>query len=237
MSEAGCKMKRHILIVDDNHIDVRKVQAIVEHDELVPLIAKDGPTALEMSRSHRIDMAIVDLQMPQMNGFKLTEQFRLSSETKTLPILIMSGTYRAEEDVKTALKAGANDFILKPIDPMMLSSKMSRILTKQVSWGEWSLTNTEIPTAGAVMVKIEVLSISEMGLRIFSSVPLALKSSPQVEIPLLQELEIPTPFLEVLECTKAADGYTSYLSFIGLPETHLKKIRIFCQKLAAKGMT
>lgn len=90
-------------------------------------------------------------------------------------------------------------------------------------------------TTGAAMVKIEVLSISEIGVRIFSSVPLALKSSPQVEIPLLQELEIPSPFLEVLECTKSADGYSSYLSFIGLPETYLKKIRIFCQKLAAKS--
>lgn len=227
-------MKRHILIVDDNQIDVRKVQAIVEHEGLVPLIAKDGQTALEMSRMHRLDLAIVDLQMPQMNGFKLTEQIRLGKETKNLPVLIMSGTYRAEEDVKTALKAGANDFILKPIDPMMLSSKMSRILTKQVSWGEWSLAEGGHSATGAVLVKIEVLSISEMGIRIFSSVPLAQKSSPQVEIPLLQELDVPTPFLEVLECVKAADGYTSYLSFIGLPEAQLKKIRLFCQKLAAK---
>lgn len=42
-------MKRHILIVDDNQIDIRKVQTIVENEGLVPLIAKDGQTALEMT--------------------------------------------------------------------------------------------------------------------------------------------------------------------------------------------
>jgi len=149
-----------------------------------------------------------------------------------MPVMVMSGSNREEKDVRSALKAGANDFILKPIDPLMMSSKISRILMNRVDWGEWSLKETNISAVGDVRVKIEVLSISEMGMRIFSTVPLQLKSAPQISIPLLDELGIPAPFLEVLECVKTADGFSSYLTFIGMPESHLKKVRLLCRRLA-----
>ena len=230
-------MKKHILIVDDNQIDVRKIQAIVENDGHIPVVAKDAYAAIEMSRYHRFDLAIIDLQMPNMNGFKLTEILKDSTETKALPILIMSGSYKTEEDVKNAVLSGASDFILKPIDPLMLSAKMSRIMTNRVDWGEWSLANSGISPFGSVRVNIEVLSISEMGLRILCSVALKIKSSPQISIPLLDKLEIPTPNLQVLECVKTNEGFSCYVTFIGLPETHLQKIRIFCRKLSANNRT
>lgn len=228
-------MKKHILIVDDNQIDVQKVKTIIENEGFIPVIATDGQQALELSRYHRFDLAIVDLQMPLIDGFKLTQELRAQEDTRHLPVLVMSGTYRAQEDVKAALQVGANDFILKPIDPMMLQAKVSRILTNRVDWGEWNLADSGISAAGDVRVKIEVLSISEMGIRILSTVPLALKSTPQLSIPLLDELEIPAPHLQVLECVKTGAGYASYLTFIGLSEAHLKKIRIFCRKLSTQS--
>ncbi len=227
-------MKKHILVVDDNAMDVKKVCVILENEGLIPVVAKDGATALEMIQSHRFDMAVIDLQMPTMNGFKLTEKLRAHEETKMLPIIVMSGTYKAEQDVKAALLAGANDFVLKPIDSLMLTSKISRILTNQVDWGELSLSESGISPSGTVQVKIEVVSLSEMGIRILSTVPLGVKSVPQLSIPLFEEIEIPSTNLQVLECTKVPLGYESYLTFIGMPEQHLKNIRLFCRKLAAQ---
>ena len=227
-------MKKHILVVDDNAMDVKKVCAIIENEGIIPVVANDGAKAIELSQTHRFDLAVIDLQMPLMNGFKLTEKLRATSETKMLPIIVMSGTYKAEQDVKAALLAGANDFVLKPIDPLMLSSKISRILTNQVDWGEWSLADSGISPVGTVQVKIEVISLSEMGIRILSAVPLGIKTVPQLSIPLFDELEIPSVNLQVVECSKVASGYDSYLTFIGMPEQHLKNIRLFCRKLSAQ---
>lgn len=227
-------MKRHILIVDDNKVDTLKIRNIIESDDVVPIVTNDPRAALEISRSHRLDLAVVDIHMPQMNGFKLTSELRAHQDTKSLPILIMSGTYKAEEDVKSALQAGANDFILKPIDPQIITSKISRILTNRVEWGEWKFSDAGITQEGTVKIKIEVESISEMGIRILSSVPLIPKSCPELGIPLMDELEIIAPFLQVVECKKTGKGYSSYLTFVGMPEAQLKKIRLYCRKLSAE---
>ncbi len=226
-------MKRHVLIVDDNQSDILKVSSILEKDGLVPIPAKDASAALEICQMHRLDLAIIDIHLPIVNGFKLTEELKAKTETKTLPILMMSGAYRTTEDVRAAILSGASDFILKPIDPLIMSAKIGRMLTNRIQWGEWSLADSGVSPIGFLKIEVEVLSISEMGLRILSSVPLPLHKSPQVSIPLIEDLGIPSPYLEVLECSRSGQGYQSYLTFIGVPEVHLKKIRIFCAKLAS----
>lgn len=233
MEEKGF-MKRHVLIVDDNKIDTLKVSAILEKEGIVAIIANDASIGLELSQRYRIDLAIIDIQMPQMNGFQLTREFKARPGTKNTPILIMSGSHKEQSDVAAALKSGANDFILKPIDSMILIAKVDALLKKVVPWGEWKIPDTNPLKKGYVQTEIEVTSISEMGLRIHSNVPLQAQSFPKLDIPLLTDIGIGQPYLRVLDCIKANEGYSIYLSFVGLPEPHLKELRILCKKFSAQ---
>ena len=222
-------MKRHILIVDDNPVDTKKVSAILENDGFIPIVANSAVAALDLLGKYRLDLAILDIHLPITNGFQLAKEIRARPDSKNLMIMMMSGTYKEKDDVNTALKAGANDFILKPIDSEILSAKVAGLLTKQMPWGEWPVSGDD--GKGFLKVEIQVVSISEMGIRIFSNVPLALKSSPQIEIPLLSNLEIHSPTLQVLECVKSGAGYSAYLTFVGMSESHMKEIRLLCRTL------
>ncbi len=224
-------MKRHIMIVEDNATDMQKVTHILENDGFVAISARDAYSALDLSQKYRLDLAIVDIHLPNSSGFKLSKELKSRIDGKRLPIIMMSGTYKAKEDVGEALRAGASDFILKPIDSLVLSTKVASLLTNQMPWGEWPVDGVNLSNKGALEVEIEVLSISEMGIRIFSSVPLALQSSPMVEIPFLQDIGIQTPNLRVLDCKRLTMGFSCYLTFVGLSESDLKEIRILCRKL------
>lgn len=127
LPHAGCVKKStlgpvYFLLVDDRHANLLALEALLARDELVLLKAHSGEEALELLLRHEVALALVDVQMPGMDGFDLAELMRGNDRTRHVPIIFVT----AEEDRQRRFlgyDAGGVDFIYKPIEPHVLRSK------------------------------------------------------------------------------------------------------------------
>lgn len=89
--------------------------------------AGDGKDALEKFKSEKIDFLITDWNMPEMDGLALVSALRKTPEYQKLPILMVT-TRSVKEDIVEALKAGVNNYIVKPFTPDTLKAKIEEVL-------------------------------------------------------------------------------------------------------------
>lgn len=111
------------LLVDDLPENLLSLEALLQRDELMLLKARSGDEALELLLQHDVALALIDVQMPGLNGFELAELMRGNERTRRVPIIfVTAGTHTAERRFQ-GYEAGAVDFIQKPIEPDILRSK------------------------------------------------------------------------------------------------------------------
>ena len=116
-----------ILVVDDDKNIRKLITVVLEKEGFVVFNAKDGQEALSVLDKETIDLIIVDIMMPNVNGYEFTETVRLSNQ-KT-PILMMSAKQLAE-DRKKGFMAGIDDFMIKPIDTEELVLRVRAIMRR-----------------------------------------------------------------------------------------------------------
>lgn len=113
----------HLLLVDDLEENLLSLEALLGNSELVLLKARSGEEALELLLRHDVALALLDVQMPGMDGFELAEFMRGSERTRHIPIIfVTAGTSDAQRRFR-GYEAGAVDFIQKPIETDVLRSK------------------------------------------------------------------------------------------------------------------
>lgn len=111
------------LLVDDLPENLLSLEALLRRDDLELLKAQSGDEALELLLEHDVALALIDVQMPGLNGFELAELMRGNDRTRRIPIIfVTAGTHSAERRFQ-GYEAGAVDFIQKPIEPDILRSK------------------------------------------------------------------------------------------------------------------
>lgn len=115
----------HILIVDDLEENLLALQGLLAEDGVVLLKALSGREALEHLLVHDVALALVDLQMPEMDGFELAELMRGTERTRHVPIIFVTAGARDAKRVFRGYEVGAVDFLHKPIDPVLLRHKVS----------------------------------------------------------------------------------------------------------------
>lgn len=126
--EESLEIKKRVLIADDSST-VRKFVAFslrLQGLEVIPAV--DGMDALEKASRTRIDLAIVDLNMPNMNGFELIENLRNSEDYRDLPIIILSSE-RSEDSIRRGKEVGANVYLTKPFDAKMIQYQVAKYLS------------------------------------------------------------------------------------------------------------
>ncbi len=111
------------LIVDDVPANVVAMDALLRREGLEILKANSGAEALELLLVHDVALAILDVQMPEMDGFELAEFMRSSETTKRVPIIFVTAGLRTSERMFKGYESGAVDFLFKPVDPIILKSK------------------------------------------------------------------------------------------------------------------
>ena len=89
--------------------------------------AENGRAALALLAQEHYDLLITDWNMPEMCGLDLVKEVRRSEPTRTLPILMVT-TVAGKEDIVTALKAGVNNYMVKPFDIVTLRTKISQVV-------------------------------------------------------------------------------------------------------------
>jgi two-component system sensor histidine kinase/response regulator len=117
-----------ILIVDDTDENLVALEALLRRDGLEVLKAMSGAEALELLLLHDVALALLDVQMPEMDGFELAELMRGSERTKHVPIIFVTAGSRDPQRVFKGYESGAVDFLFKPIDPHVLRSKVDVFL-------------------------------------------------------------------------------------------------------------
>ena len=114
-----------ILAVDDVPENLEVLRALLARPGLRLLRASGGDEALELLLTHDVALALVDVRMPGMSGFELAELMRGSERTRHVPIIFLTAGAPNETRVFRGYEAGAVDFLFKPIDPLLLESKVS----------------------------------------------------------------------------------------------------------------
>ncbi|MEA3383730.1 MAG: hybrid sensor histidine kinase/response regulator [Campylobacterota bacterium] len=123
-------MKITILIVDDNQANLDTLNFLIkdiefEHDVQVDVLeATNGNDALSLAISHKLALIILDIQMPEMDGFEVAKFLKKSSKTKDIPIAFLTAAYKTQDMREYGLHIGAFDYFLKPIDPLILVPKI-----------------------------------------------------------------------------------------------------------------
>ncbi len=112
-----------VLLVDDLDENLLALAALLRRDDVEVLQARSGPEALELLLAHEVALALLDVQMPDMDGFELAEIMRGSERTRDVPIIFVTAGARDQHRVFQGYDAGAVDFLYKPIEPHILRSK------------------------------------------------------------------------------------------------------------------
>lgn len=111
------------LLVDDLDENLLALSALLRGDDIEVLTARSGPDALEVLLQHDVALALVDVQMPEMDGFELAELMRGSERTRHVPIIFVTAGARDQHRLFKGYETGAVDFLYKPIDPCILRNK------------------------------------------------------------------------------------------------------------------
>ncbi|WP_041941545.1 response regulator [Waddlia chondrophila] len=119
---------KKILIAEDYFINQEVTQAILELMEFTVDIAENGREALEMYESNAYDAILMDVQMPEMDGFQTTAEIRKKEKNgKRIPIIALTANAMSGDREK-CLNAGMDDYLSKPIE----ASKLEEILKKYI---------------------------------------------------------------------------------------------------------
>ena len=119
-----------ILIVDDNQNNLFTLRALIEkHMDVELLEADSGQSALDIAlKNPRIDLIILDVQMPDMDGFQTATMLKVRRKTRDIPIIFLTAAYKTDEFQQKGYEVGAADYLLKPIDDNQLINKISTYL-------------------------------------------------------------------------------------------------------------
>jgi two-component system chemotaxis response regulator CheY len=110
----------NILVVDDSATMRQLIRFTLKRIPNANVIeATDGVDALQKMSSDKVDIILVDINMPVMDGFKLVSVVRKDSKYKDIPIIMIT-TEGAEEEIQKALSLGANAYLTKPLKPQEL---------------------------------------------------------------------------------------------------------------------
>ncbi len=115
-----------ILVVDDEKRMVRFIRLNLEHDGFEVIEAYNGREALERVREDLPDLVLLDVMMPEMDGF---EVLRLLREFSEIPVIMLTAR-STEEDIVRGLELGADDYITKPFSPRVLVSRVRAVLRR-----------------------------------------------------------------------------------------------------------
>jgi len=109
-----------ILVADDEKDVIELLRLYLEKDGFEVLSAEDGITALGIAESEKLDLAILDVMMPELNGFQLLKKIR---EKSNIPVIMLTARV-ASSDKVLGLDIGADDYVTKPFDPLELCARV-----------------------------------------------------------------------------------------------------------------
>ncbi|MEG1410702.1 MAG: response regulator transcription factor [Terrisporobacter sp.] len=154
-------MNYNILVVEDDIDIVKLLKIYLENDGHKVYCSENGVKALEIVKNTKIDLVVMDIMMPEMDGYELTKRIR---EKYTIPIIILSAK-NEDSDKILGLNLGADDYITKPFNPLEIVARVNSNLRRF-----YDLNNNVNPTGsktklivGDLVLDIQKLSLFKRG--------------------------------------------------------------------------
>ena len=154
-----------VLIVDDDKAVQTMLYKVIRSNSLQAEIASSGEEALELTRSRQYDLILMDLNLHAMDGFQVIEQLR--GRGVQTPVIIVSGR-QEDYDTLYGLDIGADDYVTKPFNPVVLGAKVKALIRRSKGSG-----NSQIITAGPFHYNTSTLRFYKNG----TEIPLSSKEN------------------------------------------------------------
>lgn len=200
-------MSARILIVDDTPLNVKLLSAKLERDYYVISTAENGVEALKKVEQEKPDLVLLDVMMPEMDGFETCRRLKANPETSHIPVVIITALSDVADRVR-GLAAGADDFLSKPIDNLALMSRIRSLLRMKVLMDEWRLREVTAqqfsPLAPAPA--IDQLDISNSKILVLDDTPADHAFVQET----LKPLEAEVTYAQTIADAVAAMGRTSF---------------------------
>jgi len=117
-----------VVLAADDDVDILELVAFrLGRSGYDVLQAHDGEEAWQIAQDNRVDLAVLDVGMPKVDGLELTRRLRAQESTSRVPIILLTAWVQ-EADVEGGFAAGANDYIRKPFSPMELVARVQAAL-------------------------------------------------------------------------------------------------------------
>lgn len=116
-----------ILVVDDSPVVVEAVRDALDKDGFTVLTAGDGIEALDLVRANHVDLILLDIDMPRMNGYQLCKLLKRDKKFKDIPVVMLTAK-SSDTDKQWGVKAGTNEYLTKPFNYAKVREVLSRLL-------------------------------------------------------------------------------------------------------------
>ncbi|MEA2028037.1 MAG: response regulator, partial [Campylobacterota bacterium] len=118
-------MKWKVLCIDDVQSNLFTYESILSRvEEIEVIVAQSGKEALDKLLVHQIDLILLDIQMPVMDGYEVAKLLKSNNITKDIPIIFITAVFKKEEFVAKGFALGAIDYLTKPIDDTLLLNRI-----------------------------------------------------------------------------------------------------------------
>lgn len=131
-------MTARILVVDDTPLNVKLLTAKLARDYYIVSSASNGLEGLEKAKAERPDLILLDVMMPELNGFEVCARLKQDPQTAHIPIVMITALTDLTDRVK-GLESGADDFLNKPINDIALMARVRSLLRLKTIMDEWRI--------------------------------------------------------------------------------------------------
>jgi DNA-binding response OmpR family regulator len=168
--------------------------------------------------------------MPHYTGYELIKTVRATSRTKDMAVAMLTGV-REKSSIEKAIKVGVDDYIVKPIEPLVFMKKVEELLLRKPPKKQLELafSNSHKLSTAKLTLDCKLISLSEYGLRISSSQSLQDGNLIGLQTQLFEQIGIEVPAMRILSSERTHDEYIFNIAFIGLNESSSEKLKFWIQ--------
>lgn len=163
--------KATILIVDDKPANLLALENLLESSDRLLLNASNGKDALTIALNTKLDLILLDVQMPDMDGFEVAQILKSNNRTKDIPIIFASAEKKEYQSMIKGYEEGAIDYLFKPLDPEIAKAKVTVLLRLQLQKKELIEKNLSLEKAELLInnsadiigiIDVDTLKINEI---------------------------------------------------------------------------
>lgn len=219
----------HILIVDDQKSVLLTLESLLVRAKHSVVACTNAMDAMEKLNQEPFDLLVTDAIMPTGgSGYSLIKTIRQLPKVAGLPVILLTGK-REREDVERGLEAGANDYVVKPIDPEVIIAKVNNLLattSKEVT----HFAEAPVRVKSEWDSKTDVVAVSEIGFTIESNLAVLPGTLIRIQSSLFSEIGIPNTRLRIVSCEEVRvpePHYRVQANFVGLSEKEMTPLRLW----------